>query len=84
MPSDAGPWAVLADTLLQREALVCRLAEGRPPRDFAGLYVGHEDLERILATLPGLDGPGPAAVDGVREQVRGRVAEARAGMAAAL
>jgi len=33
----AEPWIVLADTLLQREALIGRLAESRPPRDFAGL-----------------------------------------------
>ncbi len=38
------PEIVLADVLLQREALVGRLGEGRPPRDFAGLYVGADDL----------------------------------------
>ena len=37
MIAPAEPWITLADTLLQREALICRLAEGRPPRDFAGL-----------------------------------------------
>ncbi|MEV6634653.1 ATP-binding protein [Actinoplanes sp. NPDC051470] len=71
------PWAVLADTLLQREALVSRLAEGRPPRDFAGLYVGNEELERALAALPGLDGPGPDRVTAVRAGLAAQVASAR-------
>src|SRR3954462_4857452 len=60
MPNTAPPWTTLADALLQREALICRLAEGRPPRDFAGLYVTDDGVERLLAALPGLDGPGPA------------------------
>jgi AAA+ superfamily predicted ATPase len=76
MPISAEPWAVLADVLLQREALVCRLAEGRPPRDFAGLFVGHDDLDRILTTLPGLDGPGPDRVAAARAQVRAEVERA--------
>ncbi|MEJ3746713.1 ATP-binding protein [Actinomycetes bacterium KLBMP 9797] len=71
------PWLVLADVLLQREALVCRLGEGRPPRDFAGLFIGQEDLDRVLATLPGLDGPVAERVTAVREQVQGDVARAR-------
>jgi hypothetical protein len=53
------PWEVLADTLLQREALLCRLGEGVPPRDFAGMYISVEEVDRILRTLPGLDGPSP-------------------------
>jgi hypothetical protein len=78
------PWAVLADTLLQREALVSRLAEGRPPRDFAGLYVGHEELERALADLPGLDGPGPERVAAIRAGMAQRVSEVRTAFAASL
>lgn len=77
MPTAAEPWTVLADVLLQCEALVCRLAEGRPPRDFAGLFVGQEDLDRILATLPGLDGPEPDRVAAVRARVRTDVERAR-------
>lgn len=50
-------WEVLADVLLQREALLCRLGEGVPPRDLAGWFVAPEDVDRILRTLPGLDGP---------------------------
>src|SRR5436305_10652726 len=57
------PWQVLADTLLEREALVCRLGDGMLPHDFAGLYVGGEEVDRILRGLPGLGG---ATVDKVR------------------
>jgi hypothetical protein len=78
MLSPAEPWTVLADTLLQREALICRLAEGRPPRDFAGLYVADEEVERLLDALPGLDGPGPERVAAVRAGVAAAVASARA------
>ncbi|WP_433292412.1 ATP-binding protein [Actinoplanes sp. CA-030573] len=77
----ADQWIVLADALLQREALICRLAEGRPPRDFAGLYVADEEVERLLATLPGLDGPGPERVTAVRAGAAAPVAAARAGFA---
>jgi hypothetical protein len=55
--ADAPAWLVLADTLLQREALVCRLGEGLLPHDFAGLYIGHDEVDRILGELPGLAGP---------------------------
>jgi hypothetical protein len=53
----APPWQVLADTLLQREALLCRLGEGLLPHDFAGLYIGHDEVGGILAGLPGLGEP---------------------------
>ncbi|MFF5287941.1 ATP-binding protein [Paractinoplanes globisporus] len=71
------PWTVLADALLQREALICRLAEGRPPRDFAGLYVADDEVERLLATLPGLDGPGVERVTAVRAGAAAPVLKAR-------
>ena len=83
MPAPA-PWIVLADTLLQREALIARLAEGRPPRDFAGLYVGDEEVERLLAGLPGLDGPGAERVAAVRAGAAAVLAQARDGFAAEL
>jgi hypothetical protein len=82
MPTE--PWAALADVVLQREALVCRVADGRPPRDFAGLYVAHDDLDRILATLPGLDGPGPERVAAIRQRTEPEVTRARRRFAAAL
>ena len=84
MPADAEPWTTLADVLLQREALICRLAEGRPPRDFAGLYVADDEAQRLLASLPGLDGPGPDRVAAVRAGAAGPVAEARQAFAASL
>ncbi|PBC75967.1 ATPase family protein associated with various cellular activities (AAA) [Streptomyces sp. TLI_235] len=80
----APPWQVLADTLLQREALVCRVGEGRPPRDFAGLYVAREDLDRVLRALPGLDGPDLAAVQQVRDHLQPQLAVARERFAGSL
>jgi hypothetical protein len=82
--SPAEPWITLADVLLQREALICRLAEGRPPRDFAGMYVGHDDLDRLLATLPGLDGPQADRVAEVRERAGPILARAREAFTAEL
>ncbi len=84
MTTPADPGTVLADTLLQREALICRLAEGRPPRDFAGLYVGEEDLDRILGSLPGLDGPAPDRVAPVHARLAAPLREARERFAEAL
>ena len=78
----ATPWTVLADALLLREALICRIAEGRPPRDFAGLYVADEEVARLLATLPGLDGPGLEQVAAVRDGAAPTVAAARAALSA--
>ncbi|GAA0568233.1 hypothetical protein GCM10010172_60530 [Paractinoplanes ferrugineus] len=75
-------WTALADALLQREALICRLGEGRPPRDFAGLYVADDEVERLLATLPGLDGPGLERVAAMRAGAAGPVVAARAAFAA--
>ncbi|MCA2218202.1 ATP-binding protein [Jidongwangia harbinensis] len=84
MVASAEPWATLADTLLQREALICRLAEGRPPRDFAGLYVADEEVDRVLAALPGLDGPGPDRAARVRAGLAEQVDAARQAFAASL
>src|SRR3954468_6902416 len=84
MTAPVAPWVALADTLLQREALICRAAEGRPPRDFAGLYVGDDDLDRALATLPGLENDHPERAAGVRRATAAPLARARAAFAAAL
>ena len=84
MVSPAEPWATLADTLLQREALICRLAEGRPPRDFAGLYVAEDEVERVLHSLPGLDGPSAERAAAVRAGLAELVAAAREAFTAAL
>ncbi|MDQ3735082.1 MAG: ATP-binding protein [Actinomycetota bacterium] len=57
------PWQQFADRLLQQEALCCRLGQGVPPREFAGMYVDSAEVERILSTLPGLDGPPRTAAE---------------------
>ena len=77
-------WAELADKLLQREALLCRLGDGVPPRDLAGWYVASEDVDRILRTLPGLDGPPPELAAPVRSQLDGEIEVARAAFVASL
>jgi hypothetical protein len=69
-PDRTAPWEAFADTLLQREALICRLAMGRAPRDFAGLYVDDHEAEQILATLPGLAGPPPEQATAVRARLQ--------------
>jgi len=71
------PWQVLADTLLQREALVCRLGEGLLPHDFAGLYIGHDEVDRILAELPGASGPAAQRVAEVRDRLEPELTVAR-------
>ncbi|ALG15304.1 ATPase [Kibdelosporangium phytohabitans] len=67
----------MADTLLQREALVCRLGEGLLPHDFAGLYIGHDEVDGILAELPGAAGPAAAKVDALLRQLDPELAVAR-------
>ena len=75
---------MLADTLLQREALVCRLAEGRLPRDFAGLYVARRRRRAgARRTARALDGAGPARAP-YGPRLAPRLAAARPAFAAAL
>ena len=62
-------WLQLADTLLQHEALRCRVVEGRAPVDFAGLFVSDDDAARILRTLPGLQDTCAEAGAGIRTPV---------------
>ena len=78
------PWEAFADTLLQREALICRVAMGRSPRDFAGMYVDDIEAEQILATLPGLTGPSPEQVGVVRGRLRPVMDKAEAWFEASL
>jgi hypothetical protein len=78
------PWESLADALLQREALLCRIGRGIPPREFAGLYVGHDDLDRLLPTLPGLDGASPEAAAAVGGELEPEVQARRVAFAASL
>jgi AAA+ superfamily predicted ATPase len=78
------PWQVLADTLLQREALVCRLGEGLLPHDFAGLYIGHDEVDRVLRELPGLTGPREDRVAAIGAQLEPELIVARKQFAEAL
>jgi hypothetical protein len=50
-------WERFADALLMREAALCRVVSGVPPRDTAGLFVGDDEVDALLRSLPGLDGP---------------------------
>jgi hypothetical protein len=75
--TDPLPWERLADVLLQREAALCRIVAGIPPRDFAGLFIGHADVDALLRTLPGLDGPAPGAVEPMREAFAHPLEQAR-------
>ncbi|WP_222594461.1 AAA family ATPase [Cellulomonas xylanilytica] len=75
------PWERFADLVLQREAALCRVVSGVPPRDFAGMYVDDDDLDTILRSLPGLDGPGPEAAAPVRDLFAPLVDQARAALA---
>ncbi len=77
MTRSPAPWERLADALLQRHALLCRVGDGLAPRDFAGVFVDNDDVDRILRSLPGLDGPAEtdlsdllASVDPVVEAAR--------------
>lgn len=75
------PWELLADVLLQREAALCRIVTGVPPRDFAGLYVGDDQLDTLLRSLPGLDGPAPVEVKPVIDTFAPLIESARAALA---
>ncbi len=70
-------WEVFADVLLHREAALCRIVSGVPPRDFAGLYVANEDLDGLLRSLPGLDGPLPETAAPVRDAFADALSVAR-------
>ena len=76
------PWERFADLVLQREAALCRVVSGVPPRDFAGMYVDDDDLDTILRSLPGLDGPDPAAAAPVRDLFAPLVVRARLALVA--
>jgi hypothetical protein len=71
-------WSGFADVLLQRAALVARVAQERAPDPLAGLKTDDADLDRLLRELPGLDGPGLDATTGIEEELAPAVAQARA------
>jgi AAA+ superfamily predicted ATPase len=79
------PWTAYPDLLLQRAALVARVARDRAPDPLAGLKVDEQDLARLLSELPGLEPPmdAPAAA-AVERSLAGPIAEARGAFLAAL
>jgi hypothetical protein len=48
-------WTAFADLLLQRAALVARIARARAPDPLAGLKLDEQDLLDLLGELPGLE-----------------------------
>jgi|GEM_PF-5046349 len=74
----APAWAVLADVLLERAALVARIAFDYRPEPLAGLKVDDEDLTRLLRELPGLRPPEREVVEEICAQARPAVEKARA------
>ncbi|MCU1497442.1 MAG: ATPase, partial [Acidimicrobiales bacterium] len=67
IPSD---WTTLADALLQRAALVMRIAQDRAPDPMAGLRVDSTALAALLATLPGLVAGDNTAVAAVQAELQ--------------
>jgi hypothetical protein len=81
---EAPAWAVLADVLLNRAALVLRVAFDHRPDPLAGLKVDDEDLTRLLNELPGLaktdmslvraiDAEAAASVSAARDSLRAEI-----------
>jgi hypothetical protein len=68
-------WTAYADVLLQRAALVARLAQDRLPNPLAGLRVSDDDVLQLLSELPGLRGANDDA-ETVLRSTRPAVAEA--------
>ncbi|MGE3960569.1 MAG: AAA family ATPase [Dehalococcoidia bacterium] len=74
-------WERFGSAVVEAEALERRLLDG-PPRDFAGLVIEDDEVDRLLASLPGLAAPDerpPARAD-----VTARLAELRARFHASL
>ena len=65
-------WLQLADVLLQRAALVARVARDRMPDPLAGLKVDDGDLELLLGQVPGLE-VASARAEEVEEATAGEV-----------
>ncbi len=76
-PASQPAWLAFADALIQQEALIARVGRGAPPRDFAGLYIGEEELDRLMAELPGMDGATPQEAGDLRQQFAPRIADHR-------
>jgi AAA+ superfamily predicted ATPase len=75
---------VIADVLLQRAAVVARVARDRSPDPLAGLKVDDDDVERLLAELPGLESHDRSLVAELEGRLATAVEHARAELSRAL
>jgi AAA+ superfamily predicted ATPase len=73
----AQAWAVFADALLHRAALVARIAFDRLPSPLAGLHIDDDDLLRAVADLPGRSFGDDAAVEAILARTSTSIAELR-------
>ncbi len=75
------PWELFGSAVIEAEALERRTLDG-PPRDLAGLVIEDDEVDRLLASLPGL---GPREDEfPARREVSARLAELRTAMHASL
>ena len=75
-----GPaWAEMADVLLHRAALVARVALDHRPDPLAGLKVDDDDLDKLLAELPGLAVPDRSVIAAIEAEAGPATQAARRG-----
>ncbi len=74
-------WERFGSAVIEAEALERRLVDG-PPRDFAGLVIEDDEVDRLLASLPGLAAANEAPA--ARADVTARLADLRARLHASL
>jgi hypothetical protein len=78
------PWTAFADVLLQRAALVARVARHRPPDPLAGLKLDEQDLSELLQELPGLEPVESQVVAEVERSLATPIARSRAAFSSVL
>jgi AAA+ superfamily predicted ATPase len=83
-PQPDADWTAFADALLQRAALVARVASDRMPDPFAGLKVDAQDVDALLADLVGAETGATTEAAAVEQQLAPQVAAARQELAIAL
>jgi AAA+ superfamily predicted ATPase len=81
VPTEKVPWTAFADVLLQRAALVARVARNRPPDPLAGLKLDEQDLSELLDELPGLEPVESQAVAEVEKSLVTPIARTRSAFA---
>lgn len=59
---DVPPWERLADLMLQREALHCRMIGGIPARPTTAVYISDDEILDLARELPGLRQAAPEEV----------------------